>query len=161
MMRRHVAYCFVVAALVLVGCGRKTVHVERHEVFPVEGSVIWKGKPLAEARIEFFPNGWKLKPFSGAPIAKTGPDGRFRVSSYNDGDGAPAGKYILTVVCQDPEAKKQKKMFSTANILPKQYADPKTSGLEVEIGEGANVIPPLDLGGESDAPSDKGPAKTK
>ena len=152
-------FCTAVAALTLAGCSKQGPHIEKHEVYPVEGTVIWKGKPLAEARLEFFPKGWKLKPFSHTPVAVTGQDGRFQLSSYGDGDGAPAGKYTITVVCQDPEAKKQKQMFSTANILPKQYARPDTSGLEVEIVEGKNVVPPLDLGGKPDAPSDKKPAK--
>jgi len=153
-------FCTAIAALTLVGCSKPGLpHVEKYEVYPVEGQVIWKGKPLADAHIEFFPKGWSLRPYSHTPLGVTGPDGRFQLSSYGEGDGAPLGKYIITVVCQDPQAKKGKQMFSTANLLPKQYADPKTSGLEVEIVEGKNVVPPLDLGGKPDAPSNEKPAK--
>jgi hypothetical protein len=46
------------------------------------------------------------------------------------------------------------------NILPKQLSLAKTSGLEVEIVEGENVLPPLDLGGKPD-PEEKGKQGTR
>jgi len=157
-MMRFLFCTAAVAALTRAGCSKKGPHIEKYEVYPVEGQVIWKGKPLAEARLEFFPKGWSLRPYSHTPVAVTGPDGRFQLSSYGGGDGAPAGKYIITVVCRDPTIK-GKQMYSTANILPKQYSQSATSGLEVEVVEGKNVVPPLDLGGKPDAPSDKKSAK--
>jgi hypothetical protein len=130
------------AALVLSGCGQKKLQVERHAVYPVEGEVIWKEKPLAGAHLEFYPLGWSLYSFTHTPMAVTGKDGRYRVGTYDKEDGAPAGKYAITITCLDP---KVIGMYSTSNILPKQYGDPKTSGLEVEIVEGTNALPPLRL----------------
>ena len=45
-----------------------------------------------------------------------------------------------------------KATMTPVNILPPQYARPDTSGLEVEIVEGDNNVPPIDLGGTPDAP---------
>jgi hypothetical protein len=141
-------------AVLLAGCGPKIATFERHSVYPVEGTVIWKQKPLVGARLEFHPLGWTLRAFTHAPVAVTGKDGRFHVSTYGGDDGAPVGKYTITIVCNDGLPG-----MSRPNILPARYTLVETSGLEVEIVEGANVLPPLDLGGKSDP--EKKESKTK
>jgi hypothetical protein len=144
-----------VIAILLTGCGQKPLHVERHAVYPVEGTVIWKKKPLAKAHLEFVPLGWKLLPFTHAPATFTDKDGHYKLDTYASGDGAPAGKYTVTIWADDG-----KPGMGRPNILPPQYASAKTSGLEVEIVEGANALPPLDLGGQPD-PETKDVKETK
>lgn len=138
----------LVVALVLVSCSKKGPAIERHSVQPVEGQVIWKQKPLAGAYVTFHPQGWEEHSFTTNPAATTGADGRYRLGTYAKGDGAPAGKYVITVTSPD-RSPGAPKMYPP-NILPKQYSDPKTSGLEVVIVEGTNVVPALDLGGKPD-----------
>jgi hypothetical protein len=136
-------------AVLLAGCGKKAPSIERHAVQPVEGQVIWKQKPLAGAYVTFYPRGWQEHAFSSNPSATTDSDGRYRLGTYKKDDGAPAGKYTITVTCPD-RSPSAPKMYPP-NILPKEYSTPETSGLEVEIVEGTNVVPPVDLGGKPDA----------
>jgi hypothetical protein len=152
-MVMRLAFYVAIAALMVVGCGKKGPSIQRHAVQPVEGQVIWKQTPLAGAYVTFHPRGWEEHAFSNNPAATTGPDGRYRLGTYSKDDGAPAGKYVITVTCPD-HSPTAPKMYPP-NILPKQYSSPDTSGLEVEIVEGANVVPPLDLGGKPDAEGGK------
>jgi hypothetical protein len=132
--------------LILVGCGQKQANFKQYALQPVEGQVIWKGKPLAEATITFHPDEWKPDPGTRAPRAETGADGRFKLSTYKEDDGAPQGKYTVTLLYRKHAVQRNGGMFGP-NLLPKQYESPETSDLKVEIVEGANVVPPLDLGG--------------
>jgi hypothetical protein len=135
------------AVVLLAGCGPKIASFDRHAVQPVEGQVIWQGQPLAGALVTFHPKGWRTDPGTSAPSAETGPDGRYQLTTYKTGDGAPAGNYAITVVLRKPRASRSGSMFGP-NQLPKQYESPETSGLEVEIVSGANTVPVLDLGGK-------------
>ena len=78
-----------VAAITASGCGPRAPVIEKHYVNPVEGQVIWKGKPLGNAKVTFNPNGWKLHAFTTLPVGFTEPDGTYRLDTYKHGDGAP------------------------------------------------------------------------
>ena len=60
-----------VAAITASGCGPRAPVIEKHYVNPVEGQVIWKGKPLGNAKVTFNPNGWKLHAFTTLPVGFT------------------------------------------------------------------------------------------
>ena len=141
-----------VTALAAAGCGQKGPVIEKHEVYPVEGQVIWKKKPLAGAYVTFHPKGWKLHDSAPYPAAVTGEDGMYRLDTYGKGDGAPAGKYAITVTAPDRTVK----TMSPPNLLPKEFSSPDTSGLEVEVANGANNVPPIDLGGTPDEGAEAG-----
>jgi hypothetical protein len=150
----------LVAAMALAGCSKKGPVIVKHEVYPVEGRVIWKGKPLGGANITFHPRGWETHDFTAHPAAITDPDGHYRLSTYGKGDGAPAGKYAVTVTAPD-RSPKAPKMYAP-NILPKEFASPDTSGLETEVVQGNNEVPALDLGGEPEKDStEKGSTEKK
>src|SRR5258707_15875435 len=72
----------------LAGCGA-TGPVRCH---PVSGQVTYDGKPAAGVRVYLMPTSAPMVPVIPAnPHAVTGADGRFKVSTYADGDGAPEG----------------------------------------------------------------------
>jgi hypothetical protein len=149
-MKFSIGFCAGIVVLMLAGCGQKQAHFKQHAVQPVEGQVIWKGKPLADATVTFHPNGWKVDPGTAAPRAQTGDDGHFHLTTYETGDGAPEGKYTVTVLYRKHAVQRNGSMFGP-NLLPEQYSSPATSGLEVEIAAGTNVVPPLDLGAEPES----------
>ena len=80
--------------------------------------------------------------FSELVDGANNPGGAFALSTYEANDGAPAGSYAVTVEWREPR-------YDAAgrpgrNQLPGRYADPRTSGLAVEIKRGTNDVA-LDL----------------
>lgn len=140
-------FCAVITTLVAAGCGPKLAHFPHHDVQPVEGQVNWNGKPLAGALVTLYPQAWKSDPATGAPWAETAADGRFQLTTYSKGDGAPLGPYLITVHYRRTEFPRDGNAFGP-NVLPKEYESPETSGLSVEIVKGLHVLPLLDLRGE-------------
>ena len=89
---RRLAAAFASGSLVLFwGCAG-----EGPLCYPVRGQVTLDGKPLAEAMVV-------LHPLTGSvvggqkPIGFTDQDGRFVLTTYQSGDGAPPGEYAVTV----------------------------------------------------------------
>jgi hypothetical protein len=70
--------------------------------------------------------------------AMTESDGSFVLSTYRAFDGAPVGKYQVTVVQRRPLFTQEGK--PGPNLLPPRYADAKTSGLEVEVKQGMGEV---------------------
>jgi len=139
----HFLPALVFAALAtaaLCGCSKGSRHVD---VQPVEGQVMWNGKPLEGAQVVFCPQGDAAAGVS-APRARTGPDGRFHLGTYDKADGAPEGQYVVTVV-DFPLLRTGSEAIPGPNVLPQKYANPKTSDLRAQIAKGPNVLPALQL----------------
>src|SRR4051812_19536052 len=86
------AAAVLAACLVAAGCsdaGRLPVH-------PAAGQVLLAGKPVAQALVVLHPED-NAAPDPVRPQATAEPDGTFRLSTYETGDGAPAGTYRVTV----------------------------------------------------------------
>ncbi|MDZ4686468.1 MAG: hypothetical protein SH850_15470 [Planctomycetaceae bacterium] len=88
--RAGVAMLLAIAgALFLQGCGGEP---PRPKPVPVKGTVTFRGKPLAKARVTFYGK--------GAPMPATGETndaGAFELSMYAQGDGALAGENKVTL----------------------------------------------------------------
>ena len=135
------ALAATVMGLTLVGCGSR--HGDRGTLYPAEGQVFLNKEPLAGALVVLYPQGVSdEKPVPSR--AQTGPDGRFRVSTFGTADGAPEGEYAVTVV-QYPLQQDGSGWVSSPNALPKKYASPKTTDLRVQIGDGKDTLPALVL----------------
>jgi hypothetical protein len=112
-------------------------------VYPVAGRVLFKGKPAEGAQVTLFPldNGEPKRPHPGAQVQKSGD---FRLSTYASYDGAPPGRYAVTIIYRSPE-----RVVDDENrgpdLLLGRYADPKTTPLTVEIKEEENHLEPFDL----------------
>jgi hypothetical protein len=142
----------VVAALflVVVGCG-----TGRPPLVATTGTVTLDGKPVASATVTLMPRA------GGRPATGTTDQaGRFTLSTFAPGDGAVVGGYDAVVT--KLELKKPVAGGGVAaddglapdtmgaipaeedyrSLLPKRYADPRTSGLAVEVTAGG---PPLEL----------------
>lgn len=136
--RRAAALWLVLAATAVGGCSRGGF--KQHPTHPVSGRAEFGGKPPVGAHLVFHPQpeqpGW-----GDLPSAVVKPDGRFSVSTYRDGDGAPAGEYVVTAqwfpVGQDGAV--------GVNALDRSFATPAGSPLRVTIQAGANDLAPLDL----------------
>jgi len=130
----------LVVLVVLVGCGGPS----RPPTFPVRGLITSEGQPLEGVTVAFRPR----DPSNGQRPAngKTGPDGRYELSTFTAGDGAMAGEFGVTllkfppVVADDSQSGDGEYVPPEgplppppANVLPKRYADPKTSGMAAEV----------------------------
>ncbi len=112
------------------GCSDRS----RQPVFPVEGQVLFQGKPAAGAQVVFHPIG---KDGAGAPRPSGQVDstGKFLLTSYAAGDGAPPGDYEVTV-----EKWVSKNDNPAVNQLPRRYQQGKSSGLRATVKAGENKL---------------------
>jgi hypothetical protein len=118
-------------ALLAAGCGNRTA--------PIEGTVVFADAPdtpateLAGYVITFESEGEGRTPVSGT--GAVGPDGTFRVSTFQEGDGALRGRQKVAIT---PPFRPDGSMMPS-KILPK-YHDLKTSGLTIDVQPGVNRV---------------------
>jgi hypothetical protein len=127
-----------------VALGLTSCRQGNHEtVSPVAGVVFYNGKP-AEGAIVTFVRKDTDDPKMRRPGAQAGSDGAFRLSTYASYDGAPPGRYAVTIVYPSP-ARKENGENAGPDLLRGRYADPKTTPLVVEVKEGPNNLEPFQL----------------
>jgi hypothetical protein len=94
---------------------------------PAAGIVKFKGKPLEKGTIQFVPA-------TGRSAHGNVEDGKFTLTTYNEGDGAIPGKHQVGIVAtKEVAAKKKGAEPESVLILPKNFASPGTSNIEVDI----------------------------
>jgi hypothetical protein len=113
----------------------------RERVYPVAGKVYYRGKPAEGATITFVRHD-TTDPRAKRPGGQVGPDGSFRLSTYASYDGAPAGRYAVTIVYPSSERKENGENVGP-DLLKGRYADPKTTPLSVEVKEETNNLEPF------------------
>lgn len=125
----------------ICGCSEKSDRwVEgREPVHPVSGRVTLKGEPVDGAIVIFHSTSKQV-----SAQGLTDADGRYRLTTYEDGDGAVAGEHIVTV--RKTEYVKKPTKYHTEEepsyasfpeeLLPKEAATRDTSTLRVTVAEG-------------------------
>jgi hypothetical protein len=131
----------IVACLLLgasLFCCVSCKHDARKPVYPVVGKVLFRGTPAEGATVTLHPLEVDLlkTPKPGAQVQK---NGEFRLSTYQSYDGAPPGRYAVTIVYPSPERKENDENVGP-DLLQGRYADPKTTPLKVEIKEQTNDL---------------------
>lgn len=111
---------------------------------PVHGVVTLDNKPLPEAAVVFHATEPPAQSAS-KPLAYTDSSGRFRLTTLRSGDGAPPGKYAITVELRAQRMVGEELVRDGRNLLPERYIRPETSGLQYEVVAGDNEVPPLAL----------------
>lgn len=140
---RQVSVLALLVAMLCVGCGEEEPVVSTVPTYPVRGTVLWQGQPLADAEIAFVP-----ETSTGAPPARavSAADGSFVLSTYKQQDGAPAGAYRVVVVRYEKVADlKREDRDEAPNTLPEVYRFDGTTPLRVRVEASENVLPPLAL----------------
>ncbi len=113
--------------------------------YPVSGVVLIDDKPLAEAEVVFHPLTELERKFP-KPIAQTDAEGRFRLTTSQPRDGAPAGDYLITVEFREQRLAGEELVRDGVNLLPPRYASPTESGLRFSVTTSpSNEVPPLRL----------------
>lgn len=128
----------------LVGCGGSTPV----PVFPVEGVVEVAGQPAAGAFVVFHPVGSRPRDASGAevplPSAQVKADGKFQLTTFEASDGAPAGRYAVTVQWHKLVGKGNDQQAGP-NVVPPQYSDPASSPVQVSVESKPNQLEPIQI----------------
>ena len=110
-------YICLTVALFCVGCS------DRPHIVPISGQVLIDGKPLSYGFIRFSSG-------EGRPaLGRLDKEGRFRLSTYESGDGAIVGSHRIAVLTHE---------ITDTGIkwhAPKEYADYAASGLTAKITE--------------------------
>lgn len=147
---------FGVTLLALGGIACNQTPEGQVPVFPAQGQVLYKGKPLADALVVLHQPGSSTQgqPSVPRPTGRTDGEGKFRLHTYTGDDGAPEGIYQVAISFAPPpadhadflkKAASKQPPKATPDILQMRYTDPAKSNLKAEIKAGENVLPPYDL----------------
>ncbi|MCC6492824.1 MAG: hypothetical protein IT424_07370 [Pirellulales bacterium] len=138
---RRLPAAVLIASGLLAGCSRGP------NVAPVSGKVLYNGEPLPYGNVVFQPP--QGQPAGGA----IQPDGTFRLSTFEEYDGAIVGPHKVSVSCyssQNPAhqfAKTVGEATLGALMIPEQYAFLDQSGLTAEVPAGGTDSIVLQLKG--------------
>lgn len=141
----------MICCLTLCGCTGET-ESDRAEVYPAEGTVAVDGLPAAGVLLVLHPTEGSPADRAGVkPSATTDVDGTFRLSTYGQNDGAPAGEYAVTVQWYQNPSKRKPGPGMVPGFAPPvdyfqgKYNDPDSSPWHITIIEGENVLQPIDV----------------
>lgn len=119
----------------------------RHKTYPVSGQVLYNGEPLKGVSLAFHPGDPKRD--IGYPAhAKTDEQGRFKLTSYVQYDGAPEGDYKVALAfeveaIEEGGDQSRKLPFQ----VPVKYHRKETTDINVTVKPGANDLEPIRLNG--------------
>ena len=139
--RRTGAALVAVLAATILSCSREPARPPLH---PVQGSVTVRNKPAVKAFVV-------LRPVAAGPSkealprGEVGPDGTFRIGTYSDADGAPAGEYVVTITWPETRTDSKTGDEIIEDRLGGRYADPAKSSLKVTVQAGSNDLPTFRL----------------
>lgn len=140
-MRTPIVTALFVSVAIIAGCDSRPPGVRTH---PVSGQILYGGAPAAGVKVFFLPTSAPSVPeIPNHPHAITGPDGRFTVSTYKEGDGAPEGGYQILLLWM-PEAGENEELSAKDDKLFGWYSG-ATSKLTAEIKPGDNQLPVFNL----------------
>jgi hypothetical protein len=137
-IRVHRWWRLAVVLVVFASCSRSDPN--RKETFPVTGELYVDGKPAPTVQVALHDvNGMdpKQPTFS---MTYTGDDGKFALSTYDEGDGVPAGEYTVTFMWGRLNTFNMH--YGGPDKLKGKYNDPEKSPFKVKVEQGK----PADLG---------------
>lgn len=126
--RQTLTYAGLAAAICLVVFGgyQLFARASRPKLYPTDGIVLFQGKPAVGATVTLIPVG-KSGPRISA-TGKVGEDGTFKLTTYQLNDGAPAGRYKVTI------SRGQMDMAEYAE-LGKKFSEEEVDRIRVERSE--------------------------
>src|SRR5262245_3357070 len=132
------------AALLAASCGRS----DFHKVYPVKGKVLVNGQPAGECIVTLNRTFDDNHPRRVTHYGMTNEHGEFQVTSYNAGDGAPEGEYIVTIEWRERSGV-LKNNFEGIDRLGGAYAKPDQTkgqqGFKITVGREPLELPPFEL----------------
>ena len=131
------------AIVLCLFCGCGPAVEERPTLHPTQGALTINGQPAKGALLVFHPVDDKLLDARGArPTATVDADGNFVLTTYQNGDGAPAGQYRVTILWFDnPDSS------SAWDKLGNRFARAETSKILLTVGPEQAQLAPIQLDG--------------
>ncbi|WP_337173417.1 hypothetical protein [Paludisphaera sp.] len=148
-----VAFGLIVAAFVL-GCGDDGP--AGPPLHPASGKVIVDGEPASGVLVRLRPADDPDSLDAPVPFGTTDDEGVYVLGTREAGDGAPVGRYKVTLFWPDRPLGLQ----PAEDLLGGVYAVADRSTLEATIAEGEQVIPPFEVAKSAARPK-KAPARKK
>lgn len=133
-------YSYASCLLLLIlnpGCGGKDRNWK--ETIPVQGEVIVDGQPAEGVMVNFNPLAGMDTAQPTSTSAMTDKEGKFKASTYQVGDGVPAGEYQVTF--KWPTLNKISMTFD-GDKLKGKYSDAQKSQYTITVVSGT----PIDMG---------------
>lgn len=121
-----------------LGCGENW----QAETYPAHGRITINGEAPHGAVVELHTTGEAVDVRNSRPWAIVQADGTYSLSTYESGDGAPAGQYAV-VIRWPPDVSQP----SLADRLGGAFAQPERSRWNVTVSEGDNELPPIEITG--------------
>lgn len=131
-----------VSSLIFTSCSRS----DRVDVSPVRGQVFAsRDKPATGALVVFHPVAAEHEaPLK--PLAYVDEQGSFELTTYDQGDGAPSGEYVITVEWRTKPVTPFSRDKEGEDRLRGKFADPATSKIRFTVdGESEHVVPAIHL----------------
>lgn len=126
--------------ILLCSCGGEEQGF-RKETYPVTGQVFIDGQAAAEPiKVMCHHQQGMDQEHPTVSQALTGEEGKFEISTYESGDGVPAGDYVLTFYWGKQNLVAMR--YGGPDKFKGRYADPKKSEFKFTVKEGE----PTDLG---------------
>jgi len=144
-IRRRPTLALLFGTLVMLGCessGRLNTH-------PVSGQVLIDGEPAGNVVVRFHHQDPAVTADARSPAGKTDAEGRFRLTTAVDAEGAVAGNYRVSFAWMSGND------LTSTDRFGGGYSDPARSGVEVEVPEGGIELPPLRLSSQGPAGVDR------
>jgi len=124
----------VTIVALLVGCGGEAPPF-RKATSPAKGKLTVDGTaPGSGIQIQCHPTAGPDATHPTVSAIESDADGNFSISTYQAGDGLPAGDYTLTFTWQ--EFNVMSRSYSGKDKLNGRYADPKTSPIKLSVKDG-------------------------
>lgn len=139
--------CGMTSLFCCLGCGDEDWQAE---TYPAQGRITINGESPSGTVVELHSTGEQPDVRNSRPWAIVQEDGTYVLSTYETGDGAPVGDY--KVVLRWPPDVTQP---SLADRLGGAYSTPQRSPWMVNISEGDNELPPIELTGAKVLPKEK------
>jgi hypothetical protein len=139
---RRLSCLFLVCLLACAsaGCGKEKEPIVTH---PVSGRVLYAGKAAEGVKVYFYPTSAPMVPDIPAnPHGVTDRDGRFTLTTFTPGDGAPEGGYQV-VLLWPPAASEEGEEVTGDRLLGWYSAVHST--LTAQVKGGDNTFPPFHL----------------
>lgn len=118
-------------AVLIPGCTQNSNRTVA--VYPVDGQLIFRGKPAVDAIVAFHPT--VTDGSSVTTTAEVDFNGHFVVAQPDGAVGLPEGVYKLTATWPDDDRDR----------FNGKYADPAKPLLEISVKPGINLLPPINL----------------
>lgn len=139
MLRNFAVFLAVIGTL---GCGAEGPKWDLNPHI-VTGKVLYDGRPASGVLVGLLPVDAPLPPaVPGNPIGTTGADGTFKLTTFNDGDGACEGSYQILLTWPVPSTSGDEER-SKDKLLG--WFDAAHSNLRYVVVKGSNTIPTINI----------------